>query len=92
MEHFLDADEPDADGLYSYYYEGDLYRFHEDGQTMVVKTYTDEPHVGYVRGIPWGTAKPSPFLAAVIRHLAGCGVQELRWFTPNRGYQPWSPR
>ena len=43
VEHFLDAGEQDADGLWDYYYEGDNYLFRHSGEELRGRTYVDEP-------------------------------------------------
>ena len=41
ITHHVDASEPDAQGMYDYRYEYDLYTFREGGLALVARSYTD---------------------------------------------------
>ncbi|HEY0597010.1 hypothetical protein [Sphingopyxis sp.] len=43
VDHYVDASDPDADGLHDWYYEYDIYRFSQAGRSFVARAYTDEP-------------------------------------------------
>jgi hypothetical protein len=41
QDHQIDASEPDAAGMYDWYYEYDVYRYSEGERTLVARSYTD---------------------------------------------------
>jgi hypothetical protein len=40
--HHIDASEPDPAGMYDYYYEYDIYRFIDGGNSLTARSYVDE--------------------------------------------------
>ncbi len=43
VTHHIDSSEPDESGMYDYYYEYDIFDFHEDGIRYAARSYTDDP-------------------------------------------------
>jgi hypothetical protein len=42
--HHIDASEPDAKGMYDWYYEYDLYRFSEGAIALIARSYVDKTY------------------------------------------------
>ncbi|MSS75767.1 MAG: hypothetical protein EXR90_02455 [Methyloglobulus sp.] len=55
--HHVDASEPDADGLYEWRYEYDLYSFSDVSIFVVARTYVSEPDAVYFLHIEQDTLR-----------------------------------
>ena len=93
----IDASEPDADGLYAYYYEYDVYRFSEDTLAFVARSYTDDPEEAHflrmeVDGRPRSILTPDlshPLFLEAQMYLRATGKIRLRWLSGRGdGYEP----
>jgi hypothetical protein len=91
----IDASEPDAEGLYAYYYEYDVYRFIDDAICFVARSYTDQPdEAHFIRAELDGKPRPMidadlahPVFLAAKAHLQNAGKLHLRWLSGRtRGY------
>jgi len=79
VEHFLDADEPDENGMHSYYYEGDNYFFRDLTVPVYLSAtiYADEAEVAYMGGT-LRQVQSNELLGEVVAYLQGIGVREFR--------------
>ena len=85
--HHVDASEPDEAGMYSYYYEYDLYRFTDESACVVARSYTDEAdeahflriEVGGQRRPIVGSDFAHPLFPAAQAYLRSIGKVSLRW-------------
>lgn len=92
-----DASEPDADGMYEYHYEYDVYRFSEEGVCFVARSYTDMPDEAHFLGAEWSgryrrldeADLRHPLFLAAAAHLRGIGKVQLNWLSGRgNGYEP----
>ena len=92
--HHIDASEPDEDGLYEYYYAYSIYRFEQEGLTLVARSYDDEPEKAHFlskSGLSGAVELLSPtdlhsllFLEA-CKHLEAEGKTRIEYLTDS-GY------
>ncbi|OYO23485.1 hypothetical protein CGZ93_05970 [Enemella dayhoffiae] len=87
MEHFRDADDPDENGEYSYYYEGNWFTFEEGDETVAATVYVDEADVAYLRPLTCEQAQRSPLARAAAAHLRDRGVTTFKCYDEETGYQ-----
>ncbi|WP_439892075.1 hypothetical protein ACS7SF_05675 [Ralstonia sp. 25C] len=97
-EHFIDCSDPDADGMYDYYYEYDVYEFQDGGMSYVVRCYTDEPLQASFMGVrptgkegdEWGFLQLSDMqtdlFRQVVSYLTDAGKRDIT-FLSEEGYQ-----
>lgn len=96
----IDSSEPDAAGMYEYYYEYDLYRFTEGPVCFVARSYVDEPDEAHFlrleldrhpQHITDADLSHPVFLAAQA-HLLNAGKAQLRWLSGRgNGYESVPP-
>ena len=43
VTHHVDAGEQDANGMYDYFYEYDIYEFSDGRESLIARSYTDTP-------------------------------------------------
>ena len=87
ITHHVDASEPDAQGMYDYCYEYDVFRFAADGVTFVARSYVDEPEEAHFLRIEVdGSARrmtsddlSRPLLRQAALHLQSIGKKSLTW-------------
>lgn len=93
--HHVDASEPNADGLYEWRYEYDLYSFSHASISMVARTYVSELDAVYFLRIEQGTLRrgitPKEFSLPVFReavaYLRDAGFRRVEWLGES-GYEP----
>lgn len=95
--HHIDAGEPDARGMYVYYYEYDLYSFSEADVAVVARSYRDTPAEAHFLRIEIDGAPrllhnddfQRPLVVAATQHLRALGKRELNWLSGRgNGYEP----
>lgn len=91
VEHFLDVGEQDAEGLYEYYYEGDIYTFDDGTQRLKLRTYTDTPSEASAMGLRISALRRSPLAEPASRYLAARGVTTVTALGPSGTYEVWLP-
>lgn len=87
--HHIDAGEQDADGLYDYYYEYDVYRFIDGEATLVARSYLDEPDAAHLlrieeAGVGRLLAQADlarPLVSQALDHLRQLGKRKLSWLS-----------
>jgi hypothetical protein len=99
-EHCIDASDPDADGMYDWYYDYDSYRFFDTGPFAIL-VYADRDALGEAsftaveddgkgRGIRAEDFKHPLFVEAAT-YLRRIGRVKLKWLNPHgagKGYEP----
>ncbi|MGQ0842691.1 MAG: hypothetical protein ACT4QF_01015 [Sporichthyaceae bacterium] len=90
VTHFLDASEPDADGYYAWYYEGDDYRFTDGIAVLGVRVYTDAPTVAVFAGLDRTEVAASPLTPHAAAYLAERGIATFECLGAE-GYEQWKP-
>jgi hypothetical protein len=93
--HHVDASEPDADGLYEWRYEYDLYSFSDASISVVARTYVLEPDAVYFLHIEQGSLHrgitPKEFSLPVFHeamtYLRDAGFRRVEWLGAS-GYEP----
>lgn len=91
VEHFVDAGDRDAAGLYDYYYEGDIYTFDDGTQQLKLRTYTDSPTEASTMGLRSAALSRSPLADAACQYLAALGITTVRALGPSGTYERWLP-
>lgn len=93
----VDCGEPDASGIYEYYYEYDIYRFIDAATSLVARSYTDTPAEVHFLTIEVAgksrTLQPAdlarPLCALAQAYLRREGKLEIRWLSGRgNGYEP----
>lgn len=92
----VEASDPDADGMYDYHYEYDLYRFIEGNTCFIARSYADtldEAHFlsievnGKRRLLSDADLSHALFLSA-LAHLGSLGKVHLNWLSGRgNGYE-----
>jgi hypothetical protein len=85
----IDASEPDANGMYDYYYEYDRFRFSDASLALIARSYTDEPHDAHFLRAEIGSEArmlAAPDLATglfqcAVAHLHSLGKVNLTWLS-----------
>jgi hypothetical protein len=93
--HHLDASEPDADGMYEWHYEFDLYRFSDGGVTFVARSYVEEPEQAhFINADVDGKARlitehelAQPLFVAALAYLREIGKTRIELLGA-KGYAP----
>ena len=87
ITHHIDASEPNAQGVYDYYYEYDDYTFTDGDAVLVARSYTDEPHRASLRvklrdgqrqGLTAADLR-TPFVQAVEAWFRAAGKTSIQW-------------
>lgn len=100
VTHHIDASERDAQGMYEYYYEYDIYRFTGGKMSCAARSYVDEPEAAHFLRISEGkrerflreTDFQSPLLVAAIDYLRSAGKRKLNWLSGEHGGYTALPR
>ena len=94
---YVDASEPDADGMYDYHYEYDIYHFTEGAISIKARSYTDEPGEAHFLAIELhgkhrllaDADLKLPLMRAAQEHLRLAGKTDVRWLSGRgNGYEP----
>jgi hypothetical protein len=91
--HHVDASEPDASGMYSYYYEYDLYRFTDGNECLIARSYTDSPTEAHFLALEVSTERrglqrsdlSKPIFRAAVGHFQSEGKVQLKWLGGSQG-------
>jgi hypothetical protein len=94
--HHVDASEPDANGMYEYRYEYDLFSFSDGRLTLVARSYTNEAEAHFLRIEADGQSRlltranlKLPLFASAVEHLRGLGKKDINWLSGRgNGYEP----
>ena len=91
--HHIDKSEPDADGMYEYYYEYDIYEFSEGDLKLVTRSYENESEAHFLRLEKKGNksflSKKSlnePLVQQAIDYLKKEGKVFISYLDENMGY------
>lgn len=93
----LDVSEPDAEGMYEYHYEYDIYHFTEGAISIKARSYTHEPGEAHFLAIEADGKRrllvdadmKLPLMFAAQNHLRLAGKTDLRWLSGRgNGYEP----
>ena len=99
--HHIDADEPDEQGFYSYYYEYDIYRFSNSTHCYVIRCYADEPDTASFVSRDEGKRQKTvvqdhltdPLLVEAIKYLRALGKTTFKMYCGPVGYSmPIDPK
>ena len=93
ITHHIDASEKDAQGMYEYYYEYDIYHFTDGDKGCVARSYSDEPEEAHFLNVSKGkrerplrkTDLQTPLLLDAIEYLRAAGKRKLKWLSEERG-------
>lgn len=97
VTHHIDASDGNVQGSYDYYYEYDVYRFSELGETLVARSYADTPdEAHFLRWESHGNVRllrdcdlKSALFAQAVTHLRRAGKKTLsRLSGRGDGYEP----
>ena len=92
----VDASEPDADGLYDYYYEYDVTVFSTESLSLVARSYTDAPHEAHFLRAETGSGHrqlteedmKSSLVVEATAYLRAQGKSEINWLSGRgNGYE-----
>jgi len=94
MTHHIDASEPDERGLYSYFYEYDLYTFSDGPTSYIARSYADTPTEAHFLKRRRGSRETllcardlqEPMFAEALAYLGAAGKSELKWLSEKTGY------
>jgi hypothetical protein len=98
-KHCIDKMGPDANGLYEFYYEYDLYEFSQGSETLHARSYTSEPEEAHVLGIESGGQRgllaesdlAKALVRAALEYLRTTGKTKLTWLDPSNEVNGYSP-
>lgn len=96
ISHHVDASEPDANGMYEYRYEYDLFLFSDGRIALVARSYNNETEAHFLRievdGEPRLLTRADlklPLFASAIAHLRNLGKNQINWLSGRgNGYEP----
>jgi hypothetical protein len=91
--HHIDKSEPDANGLYEYYYDYHLYEFTEGDFTLIARRYTNESEAHFL-GLERAGEKAflsksilnEPLLHQAIEYLKKEGTNAFSYLDEREGY------
>lgn len=91
--HHIDKSEPDADGMYEYYYDYYIYEFTEGNLKLIARSYENEPEAQFL-GLEKDGEKAflsksilnEPLLQQAIEHLKKEGASSISYLDESAGY------
>lgn len=93
ISHHIDASEPDAQGMYDWHYEYDIFSFSDEQLQLIARSYTDTPHEAHFIGMERRHQQLNiadeldhPMVRAAIDHLRSAGKTEIN-FLGAGGYE-----
>jgi hypothetical protein len=92
--HHVDASEPDADGLYEWRYEYDLFHFSQAPLTLIARSYTSTPGTVHFLRLEWEDLRRGlkredfsrPIVHDAVKYLRANGFHHIEWLT-DAGYE-----
>jgi hypothetical protein len=93
--HHVDASEPDANGMYEYHYEYDVFSFSAGRMALVARSYSNEAEAHFLRievdGAPRLLTKADlnqPLFASATDYLRSLGKEQINWLSGRgNGYE-----
>lgn len=94
--HHVDASEPDANGMYEYRYEYDVFSFSDGRVALVARSYNNEAEAHFLRievdGAPRLLTRADlklPLFANAAEDLRSLGKEQINWLSGRgNGYEP----
>ena len=94
--HHVDASEPDANGMYEYRYEYDVFSFSDGRVALVARSYNNEVEAHFLRlevdGAPRLLTRADlklPLFASAAEYLRSLGKEQINWLSGRgNGYEP----
>lgn len=95
ITHHIDCSERDATGSYDWYYEYQIFRYSENGTTLLVRSYLDEPEEAHFLRVEQDqqgrsfqySDSDTPLVRAAMTHLRDWGKKHIRRLG-TVGYEP----
>jgi hypothetical protein len=91
--HHIDKSEPDAEGMYEYYYEYHIYEFTEGNLKLVARSYINESEAHFLgleaegkKGFLSKSFLSNPLLQQAVEYLKKEGANPISYLDENAGY------
>jgi hypothetical protein len=88
--HFVDAGQRDAKGQYDYYCRGRHGHFPEGAETLILRTYSDDPKTAFFVGVTCDEATAAKLADEAVRYLMSKGRTDFLCLSPERTYEFWT--
>jgi len=91
--HHIDKSEPDANGMYEYYYDYHLYEFSQDDFKLTARRYTNESEAHFLGLVSAGekaflskSILNKPLLHLAMEYLKNEGTRTFSYLDESEGY------